>query len=107
MHTPDLVGAGLPAIGCATAPEDPLIVNTNQQENSYCHSDSCILHRLSQAHARLAQPFHTLARNDEMHEIPNLPFPSLNPEEQTPATHSAEAAQADHDGDETSSADQE
>ncbi|MCW2267531.1 MULTISPECIES: hypothetical protein [Pseudomonas] len=59
------------------------------------------------SHARLAQPFHTLARNDEMHEIPNLPFPSLNPEEQTPATHSAEPAQADHDGDDTSSADQE
>ncbi|MGH8382119.1 hypothetical protein, partial [Pseudomonas sp.] len=78
-----------------------------KQENSYCHPDSCILHELFTSHARLAQPFHTLARNDEMHEIPNLPFPSLNPEEQTPATHSAEPAQADHDGDETSSADQE
>ncbi|MEE1869795.1 MAG: hypothetical protein RR736_09775 [Pseudomonas sp.] len=42
-----------------------------------------------------------------MHEIPNFPFPSLNPEEQTPATHSAEPAQADHDGDENPSADQE
>lgn len=43
-----------------------------------------------------------------MHEIPNLPFPSLNPIEQAPATHNAEAAQAaDKDGDDNPSADQE
>ncbi|WP_449434345.1 hypothetical protein [Pseudomonas putida] len=41
-----------------------------------------------------------------MHEIPNLPFPSLNPEE--PVTFHAEPTPAvDQDGDDTSSADQE
>ncbi|GGU82073.1 hypothetical protein GCM10009504_43350 [Pseudomonas laurentiana] len=43
-----------------------------------------------------------------MHEIPNLPFPSLNPAEQEPALHSAEAANAaDTNGEELPSADQE
>ncbi|MHC6226703.1 hypothetical protein ACYU03_18355 [Pseudomonas sp. X10] len=43
-----------------------------------------------------------------MHEIPNLPFPSLNPEEQTVAAHTAEPVPAvEQDGDEPSSADQE
>ncbi len=43
-----------------------------------------------------------------MHEIPNLPFPSLNPVEQTPVTHSAEPAQvAEKEGDDNPSADQE
>ncbi|MBP2261093.1 hypothetical protein J2W83_002880 [Pseudomonas hunanensis] len=41
-----------------------------------------------------------------MHEIPNLPFPSLNPEEHTVAAHS-EPTPAVEDGDDTSSADQE
>jgi len=49
----------------------------------------------------------TLARNDEMHEIPNLPFPSLKPEEQTVAAHAAEPAPAQQDGDDQPSADQE
>ncbi|WP_258198049.1 hypothetical protein [Pseudomonas capeferrum] len=43
-----------------------------------------------------------------MHEIPNLPFPSLNPEEQSVATHTAEPSQAvEQNGDDPSSADQE
>ncbi|WP_256584046.1 hypothetical protein [Pseudomonas sp. SDI] len=43
-----------------------------------------------------------------MHEIPNLPFPSLNHAEQAPAPQSAEPAQAaDTQGDENPSADQE
>jgi len=43
-----------------------------------------------------------------MHEIPNLPFPSLNPIEQTSATQSAETAQvAEKEGDDNPSADQE
>ncbi|MDO7901247.1 hypothetical protein ACE1YR_09475 [Pseudomonas sp. K1(2024)] len=41
-----------------------------------------------------------------MHEIPNLPFPSLNPEEQTVTAHAAEPAPAGHEGDDPSSADQ-
>ncbi|NER65246.1 hypothetical protein G3436_16945 [Pseudomonas sp. MAFF212427] len=49
-----------------------------------------------------------LARNDEMHEIPNLPFPSLNQVEQPAAPLSAEPAHvADSDGDENPSAEQE
>ncbi|MGE7989849.1 hypothetical protein ACQKPE_02130 [Pseudomonas sp. NPDC089554] len=42
-----------------------------------------------------------------MHEIPNLPFPSLKPEEQTVAAHAAEPAPAQQDGDDQTSADQE
>ncbi|MDG9882600.1 MULTISPECIES: hypothetical protein [Pseudomonas] len=43
-----------------------------------------------------------------MHEIPNLPFPSLNQVEQKPAPINAEPAQsADQQGDESPSADQE
>jgi hypothetical protein len=43
-----------------------------------------------------------------MHEIPNLPFPSLNHVEQKPAPLNAEPAQsADQQGDESPSADQE
>ena len=43
-----------------------------------------------------------------MHEIPNLPFPSLNHVEQKPASQSAEPAQvADQQGDDHPSADQE
>ncbi|EJN36887.1 hypothetical protein PMI38_03676 [Pseudomonas sp. GM84] len=41
-----------------------------------------------------------------MHEIPNFPFPSLNPEEPTVAAHS-EPTPAVEDGDDQSSADQE
>ncbi|WP_265411721.1 hypothetical protein [Pseudomonas putida] len=41
-----------------------------------------------------------------MHEIPNLPFPSLKPEEQTVAAHT-EPTPAVEDGDDKSSADQE
>ncbi|MFJ4371571.1 hypothetical protein ACIP1T_03020 [Pseudomonas japonica] len=53
-------------------------------------------------------PTYDLARNDEMHEIPNLPFPSLNHVEQKPAPHNAEPAQsAEPQGDENPSADQE
>lgn len=43
-----------------------------------------------------------------MHEIPNLPFPSLKPEEQTVVAHHAEPAQTlEQNGDDTPSADQE
>jgi len=43
-----------------------------------------------------------------MHEIPNLPFPSLNQAEQPAAPLSAEPAHvADSDGDETPRAEQE
>ncbi|MDF9758056.1 MULTISPECIES: hypothetical protein [Pseudomonas] len=41
-----------------------------------------------------------------MHEIPNLPFPSLNPEEQSVAAH-AEPTPVVEDSDDQSSADQE
>lgn len=43
-----------------------------------------------------------------MHEIPNFPFPSLNPEEQSVAAHTAEPVQAvEQKGDDPSSAEQE
>lgn len=42
-----------------------------------------------------------------MHEIPNLPFPSLNPEEPSVTVHAEAAAAAEQDGDDQSSADQE
>ncbi|WP_286184324.1 hypothetical protein [Pantoea sp. Cy-639] len=42
-----------------------------------------------------------------MHEIPNLPFPSLNPEEQSVAAHAEPAPAVEQDGDDQSSADQE
>lgn len=43
-----------------------------------------------------------------MHEIPNLPFPSLKPEEQSVAAHPAEnAPSVEHTGDDKPSADQE
>ncbi len=41
-----------------------------------------------------------------MHEIPNLPFPSLNPEEHSVAPHAEPAATAQQDGEDASSADQ-
>lgn len=42
-----------------------------------------------------------------MHEIPNLPFPSLNPEEQTVAAHTEPTPAVEQDGDDQPSADQE
>ncbi|WP_256660253.1 hypothetical protein [Pseudomonas sp. RIT623] len=42
-----------------------------------------------------------------MHEIPNLPFPSLNPEEQSVAAHAEPTPTVEQDGDDQSSADQE
>lgn len=42
-----------------------------------------------------------------MHEIPNHPFPSLNPEEHTAAAHSEPTPAVEQNGDDTSSADQE
>jgi len=42
-----------------------------------------------------------------MHEIPNLPFPSLNPEEQTVTVHAEPTPAVDQDGDDQSSAAQE
>ncbi|WP_232109131.1 hypothetical protein, partial [Pseudomonas mosselii] len=62
----------------------------------------------SKPHMRPGAAFSlTLARNDEMHEIPNLPFPSLNPEEQSVAAHAEPTPAVDQDGDDQSSADQE
>ena len=78
-------------------------------KNQNCHADCCILPGLLKAPRALAQSKSlTLARNDEMHEIPNFPFPSLNPEEPSVAAHTAEAVQAvEQEGDEQSSAEQE
>ncbi|HKS15598.1 MAG TPA: hypothetical protein VJS90_21420 [Pseudomonas sp.] len=43
-----------------------------------------------------------------MHEIPNLPFPSLKPEEQSVAAHHAETAPSvEQTGDDKPSAEQE
>ena len=42
-----------------------------------------------------------------MHEIPNFPFPSLNPEEQSVAAHAEQTPAVDPGSDEKSSADQE
>ena len=42
-----------------------------------------------------------------MHEIPNLPFPSLNPEEQSVAAHAEPASAVEQDADDQSSADPE
>lgn len=42
-----------------------------------------------------------------MHEIPNLPFPSLNPEEQPVAVHCEPTPAVDQASDDQSSADQE
>ncbi|WP_258378878.1 hypothetical protein [Pseudomonas mosselii] len=42
-----------------------------------------------------------------MHEIPNLPFPSLNPEEQSVAAHAEPTPAVDQDVEDQSSADQE
>jgi len=51
-------------------------------------------------------PFDDTSEDDEMHEIPNLPFPSLNPEEHSVAPHAEPAATAQQDGEDASSADQ-
>mgnify|MGYP006943327008 FL=1 len=68
----------------------------------------CILPQLFEAPNAPGADFSlTLARNDEMHEIPNLPFPSLNPEEPSVTVHAEPAAAAEQDGDDQSSADQE
>jgi len=73
-----------------------------------CHPDLCILPQLCEASTAPGADFSlTLARNDEMHEIPNLPFPSLNPEEPSVTVHAEPAAAVEQDGDDQSSADQE
>ncbi|MFV3406171.1 hypothetical protein ACNFIC_19810 [Pseudomonas sp. NY15463] len=41
-----------------------------------------------------------------MHEIPNLPFPSLNPEEQSVAAHAEPTPAVEPGNDDQSSADQ-
>lgn len=41
-----------------------------------------------------------------MHEIPNFPFPSLNPEEPTVTVHAEPAPAVEQDQDDRSSADQ-
>ncbi|AQW69372.1 MULTISPECIES: hypothetical protein [Pseudomonas] len=41
-----------------------------------------------------------------MHEIPNLPFPSLNPEEPTVTAHADSAPALEQEGDDQTSADQ-
>ncbi|WP_144174539.1 hypothetical protein [Pseudomonas sp. Kh13] len=77
-------------------------------KNPNCHPDLCILPKLCEAPNAPGADFSlTLARNDEMHEIPNLPFPSLNPEEPTVTVHAEPATAVEQDGDEQSSADQE
>ncbi|WP_137188270.1 hypothetical protein [Pseudomonas asiatica] len=77
-------------------------------KNPNCHPDLCILPQLCEASNAPGADFSlTLARNDEMHEIPNLPFPSLNPEEPTVTVHAEPAAAVEQDGDDQSSADQE
>jgi len=68
----------------------------------------CILPKLDEAPNAPGADFSlTLARNDEMHEIPNLPFPSLNPEEPSVTVHAEPTPAVDQDGDDSSSADQE
>lgn len=42
-----------------------------------------------------------------MHEIPNLPFPSLNPEEPTVTANADSAPAREQEGDDQTSADQE
>ncbi len=42
-----------------------------------------------------------------MHEIPNLPFPSLNPEEPTVTSHAESAPAREQDGEDPTCADQE
>jgi hypothetical protein len=77
-------------------------------KNPNCHPDLCILPQLCEASTAPGADFSlTLARNDEMHEIPNLPFPSLNPEEPSVTVHAEPAAAVEQDGDDQSSADQE